>query len=112
MLNAALIAALTASTGLLGGTGVCEGTEGGGGSTGRSGRNDTGRGVDEGAPIPPDGAVAAAASLLVASRACFWTSSTALRQRMQPASSFFTRSHLGRWLSSLCPDYENGHFSF
>ena len=68
-LNAALATALTASTGLLGGIGVCEGAEGGGAGTGRSGRNDPG-GADEGAPIP-EGAVAVAASLLVASRACF-----------------------------------------
>jgi hypothetical protein len=68
-LNAALATALTASTGLLGGIGVCEGAEGGGAGTGRSGRNDPG-GADEGAPIP-DGAVTVAASLLVASRACF-----------------------------------------
>ena len=68
-LNAALATALTASTGLLGGIGVCEGAEGGGAGTGRSGRNDPG-GADEGAPIP-EGAVTVAASLLVASRACF-----------------------------------------
>ena len=69
-LNAALATALTASTGLLGGIGVCEVAEGGGGGgAGRSGRNDPG-GADEGAPIP-EGAVTVAASLLVASRACF-----------------------------------------